>query len=350
MLAAVMFAVNTLTLENIPTPAAGIGEVLVRVGANTICGTDLRILRGEKRSHVQLPVVLGHECAGEVVDLGQGVTGYHIGDRVALLPSISDGKCWACLQGLENLCAHPNRRILGYSVNGALAEYILVPADAVNNGNLFVVADPDISYEQLALTEPTAAVINGHHQTRVGVGDSVLIMGAGPIGLLHLQLAVRSGARTVIVSQRSPARRTLAERLGATTTVDPTSEDLAGVVSHLTAGRGVDVTIICIGVADLVNQALMLTRPGGLVNIFAGLAGDGWATLQANLIHYKQLILTGASDIRRIDFQTALDLIVSGRIDTASLITHRFPLADVGAAIEAASGRHAIKVAVLPNA
>jgi L-iditol 2-dehydrogenase len=348
MLAAVLSAVKTLTLKEIPTPAPAPGEVLVRVGADTICGTDLRILRGEKTSHVQMPVVLGHESAGEVVGLGEGVSGYRMGDRVAILPSIADGKCWACRHGLENLCEHPDRQIMGYSVNGALAEYMVVPAAAVDNGNLFV-AESDLPYEQLALAEPIGAVVNGQRQTPVLVGDNVLIMGAGPIGLLHLQVALRSGAKNVIVSQRSPSRRALAERLGATVAVDPTAEDLPDVVSKLTGGRGVDLTIICIGVAELLNEAMLLTRVGGRVNIFAGLAGDGWARIRANLIHYKQLIVTGSSDIRRVDYEVALDLIMGGHIDTAALITHRFPLSEVAAAIEAASGRDAVKVAVLPN-
>jgi L-iditol 2-dehydrogenase len=348
MLAAVLSAVNQLSLREIPTPSPGRGEVLVAVGADTICGTDLRILRGEKSTHVELPVVLGHESAGEVVGVGEAVTGFAPGDRVALLPSIADGHCWACRHGLENLCEHPNKRIVGYSVNGGLAEYMLVPADAVQAGYLFK-ATSTLPYEQLALAEPLGAVVNGQRQTPVHVGDTVLIMGAGPIGLLHLQLALRSGATTVVVSQRSPARRALADRFGATITVDPSAQDLSSVVSRSTGGRGVDLTIICIGVADLVNEAMSLTRVGGTVNIFAGLAGDGWAKIQANLIHYKQLTVTGASDIRRVDYESALELIESGRIDTASLITDRFPLAEVAAAFEAASGRAAGKVAVLPN-
>jgi L-iditol 2-dehydrogenase len=348
MLAAVLSGVNELSLREIPTPSPGRGEVLVAVGAVTICGTDLRILRGEKTTHVELPVVLGHESAGEVVGLGEGVAGFQLGDRVALLPSIADGSCWACRHELENLCEHPDKRIVGYSVNGGLAEYMVVPVDAVQAGYLFV-ARSSLPYEQLALAEPLGAVVNGQRQTPVHVGDTVLIMGAGPIGLLHLQLALRSGAKNVIVSQRSPARRALADQFGATVTVDPTAQDLSGVVSKLTGGRGVDLSIICIGVAELVDEAMSLTRVAGSVNIFAGLAGDGWAKIRANLIHYKQLTVTGSSDIRRVDYESALDLIESGQIDTASLITGRFPLAEVAAAFAAAGGRAAGKVAVLPN-
>lgn len=346
MLAARLTAVNDLKVEEVPTPSPGPGEVLVEVGANTICGTDLRILRGEKTSYVELPVVLGHEAAGRVAEVGEGVDRYEVGDRVALTPGIPDRRCWACRHDLENMCE--NKRIVGYSVDGGLAEYMLVPAESVDAGCLFV-AESDLPYEQLALAEPLGCVVNGQRLTPVGVGDTVLVMGAGPIGLLHLQLALLSGAGSVIVSQRSPARRALAERLGAAVAVDPTSQDLAEVVDEVTGGRGVDLAIIAIGVPELVNQAVRLTRVAGRVNIFAGLAGKGWAEVEANLIHYKQLVVTGSSDVRRSDFETALGLITSERVDTASLVTHRFPLTDVAGAFEAAAGRQAVKVAVLPE-
>jgi L-iditol 2-dehydrogenase len=346
MLAARLITVNDLKVEHVPTPSAGRGEVLVEVGANTICGTDLRIIRGDKTSYVELPVILGHEAAGRVVEVGEGVDRYAPGDRVALNPGIPDRRCWACRHDLENVCEH--KRIVGYSVDGGLAQYMLVPAESVDAGSLFV-AESNLPYEQLALAEPLGCVVNGQRLTPAGVGDTVLIMGAGPIGLMHLQLVLLSGAGAVIVSQRSPARRALAERLGATVAVDPTSQDLAEVVDEITGGRGVDLAIIAIGVPELVNEALRLTRVGGRVNIFAGLAGKGWAEVEANLIHYRQLMVTGSSDVRRSDYEAALDLITSERVDTASLVTHRFPLQDVAGAFATAAGREAVKVAVLPN-
>jgi L-iditol 2-dehydrogenase len=345
MLAARLMTVNDLKVEDIPTPSAGGGEVLVEVGANTICGTDLRIIRGET-SYVELPVILGHEAAGRVVEVGEGVDRYAPGDRVALNPGIPDRRCWACRHDLENVCEH--KRIVGYSVDGGLAQYMLVPAESVDAGSLFV-AESALPYEQLALAEPLGCVVNGQRLTPAGVGDTVLIMGAGPIGLMHLQLVLLSGAGAVIVSQRSPARRALAERLGATVAVDPTSQDLAEVVDDITGRRGVDLAIIAIGVPELVNEALRLTRLGGRVNIFAGLAGKGWAEVEANLIHYRQLMVTGSSDVRRSDYEAALELITSERVDTASLVTHRFPLEDVAGAFATAAGREAVKVAVLLN-
>jgi L-iditol 2-dehydrogenase len=346
MLGAVLSGPNDLKLQELPTPSPGPGEVLVKVGANTICGTDGRILRGEKTSGVRPPVVLGHEAAGHVAEVGPGVTGYEGGAPVALMPGIPCRRCWQCTHDLENVCV--NKRILGYAVNGGLAEYLLVPAESVDAGCVFV-AGSDLPSEQLALAEPLGCIINGQRLTPVEVGDTVLIMGAGPIGLLHLQLSLLAGARAVIVSQRSAGRRAHAERLGATVTVDPTSEDLAAVAHEVSRGIGIDVAIICIGVPELVNEALRLVRTGGRVNVFAGLKGAGWAQVEANLIHYKQIVLTGSSDLRRSDYRTALELIESGTIDTASMVTHRFPLSAVDEALDAVTSGDAIKVAVMPS-
>ena len=345
MLAAVLTAPNELEAQEIPTPSPGPGELLVKVGANTVCGTDLRILRGEKTSHVELPVVLGHETAGHVAEVGAGVNGFEVGAPVAIAPCIPCHRCWECRHDLENMCQ--NLRIMGYAVGGGMAEYMLVPAAAVEARCVFV-AHEDLPSEKLALAEPLACVVCGQRWTRVEVDDTVLIMGAGPIGLLHLQLALVSGARAVIVSQPTAERRAIAERLGATATVDPQSGDLAAVVDEVTDGLGVDVTIIAIGIPQLVNEAAQLCRNGGRINVFAGLKGKGLAEVEANLIHYRQIVLSGTSNSRRSDYETALHLIESGKIDTASMVTHRFPLPSVHEALDTVTAGEAIKVAVMP--
>ncbi len=173
-------------------------------------------------------------------------------------------------------------------------------------------------------------------------------MGTGPIGLFHLQLALLSGARNVIVSEPRPDRRRFAEDLGAHLTVDPEGEDLAVVVEDATGGLGVDVAIICIGNPKLVNEAFRLVRKGGRVNVFAGLAGDGWAEVEANLIHYNELEVSGASDSRRSDYGAALRLIESGRVDVSRMVTHRFPLSSIREALDVVAGGEGIKVAVKP--
>jgi len=183
----------------------------------------------------------------------------------------------------------------------------------------------------------------------VGIDSTVLILGGGPIGIFHLQLSLLAGAGVVIVSEPSPFRRDFASRLGAHVVVDPTVEDLPSVVAEATGGLGVDSTIICIGLPQLVNDALTMTRKGGRINIFAGLSGQGWAEVEANLIHYNELEVTGTTAARRSDYEVALRLIESGRVEVKSMVTDRFPLQRASEAItETMTGGEGLKVAVIP--
>jgi L-iditol 2-dehydrogenase len=182
----------------------------------------------------------------------------------------------------------------------------------------------------------------------VGIDSTVLILGGGPIGIFHLQLSLLAGAGTVIVSEPSPFRRDFSSRLGARV-VDPTVEDLPAIVAEATGGLGADSTIVCIGLPQLVNDALTMTRKGGRINIFAGLSGQGWAQVEANLIHYNELEVTGTTAARRSDYEVALRLIESGRVDVESMVTDRFPLQRASEAIaEAMTGAEGLKVAVIP--
>lgn len=344
MLAAVFRGPNEVVVEEIERPSAGGGEVVVRVGANTICGTDVRILKGEKTKGVVIPGVLGHELSGRVVEVGAGVSGREVGETVVVAPQIPCGRCPACRRDLENLC--PNIRILGYDIFGGLSEYVLVPKEAVAAGCVFA-ADERVPFEHLALAEPLACCINGHEKSGTKMGDNVVILGAGPIGLFHLQLSMLAGAKNVIVSEPSEERRKAALSFGATRAVEP--DDLAPTVEGLTGGEGADVSVVCIGVPALVNDAIRLTRAAGRVNVFAGLAGAGWAEVEANLIHYKELVVTGTSNSRRRDFERAIRLIEDGEIDVASMVTNRYPLSEATRAIEKSASGEAIKVAVLPG-
>ena len=346
MLAAVFQKPGQMEVMEVDTPEIGPDEVLVKVGANTICGTDVRIFRGEKTKGVPLPAILGHEVAGHVQEVGRNVRGYEVGAPVAMAPVIACHHCFYCQNGMENIC--PNQKIVGYEVKGGLSEYVRIPADAVAAGNLFV-AQNDIPSEYLALAEPLACCVNGHHRSQIHLNSTVLIMGSGPIGLFHLQLSLLAGARTVIVSDPSASRRAVASNFGAHITVDPTTEDLSSIVADATGGLGMDSIIICIGVPSLVNDALTMARQGGRINVFAGLAAKGWAEVEANLIHYRELEVTGSANSRRADYQVALQLIESGRIKVEAMVTDRFPLRAVHAALDKAARGEGIKIAVMPS-
>lgn len=348
MRAALFLGPNEMELREVPRPAAGPGEVLVKVAACAVCGTDLRILGGGKTRGVVPPRVLGHEIAGEVVALGEGAgqhTPVKVGQRVTAVPGIPCLACRFCNTGHENLCRR--RSALGYRYDGGFAEYMAVPAAGVSAGGLHLVAD-SLSDAEAALAEPLACVVNGQRKSDVRLGDVVLVIGAGPIGLMHSQLSRLTGARKVLVSEPAADRRALAARLGATRAIDPTQEDLANIVKEETDGDGADVVVAAIGVTGIVNQLLAVARPGGRVNLFAGYSGTGEATIEANLIHYGELIVTGTSGCTREDFRQALGLLTSGQMDVRPLVTHHFPLEQIDDAFQTTRSGAGLRVVVEP--
>jgi L-iditol 2-dehydrogenase len=333
-----------LELRDVEIPRPRAGELVIHVRAVTLCGSDVRVWKGEKTGGVTWPAIIGHEMAGEVAAVGAGVAEYDTGDRVSLAPWFTCGTCEYCLSGETNLCE--NMQVFGYGVSGALAEYVVIPALGVANGQVIKTTDtlpPELS----ALAEPLACVYHGHARSRITDGSTVLIIGGGPIGLLHLELAVLAGARTIIVSEPSAQRRDFARRHGAHITVDPLTGSLPGVVSDATGRQGVHSTIICIGDSGLVAEAVELTRKGGLINLFAGFGGDGIGALPLNTIHYRQQDVVGNSGATLADYRHAVDLIESGRLDLSEYITDRFPLAELDRALDRAISGDAIKVAVI---
>jgi L-iditol 2-dehydrogenase len=348
MRAAVFLGPNSMELRDIPRPEPAAGEIVVKVAACAVCGTDLRIAAGGKTRGVYPPRVLGHEIAGRIVAMGSRAGEYtdlKVGQRVTMPPGIPCGACRFCSTGYENLCKR--RTALGYRYDGGFAEYMVLPEIALQRGLLFPIPDhlPDA---EAAIAEPLACVVNGQRKSQVKLGDVVLIIGAGPIGLMHLQLSRLAWARKVLVSEPNQARRLLAAQLGATRAVDPAAEDLAQIVKGETDGDGADVVIAAIGVPRLVNDLLAVTRPGGRVNLFAGYSDTGETTIEANLIHYGELVLTGTSACTREDFRTALNLLTSGQLKAGPLVSHHFPLEQIEQAFETTRTGAGLRVVVEP--
>ncbi|HIW30401.1 MAG TPA: alcohol dehydrogenase catalytic domain-containing protein [Candidatus Luteococcus avicola] len=344
MRAAVLHAPGNFGLTEVPTPTPGPDEVLLRVEATTLCGTDLRLISGAKTAGVRPGVVLGHEIAGRIEVVGEGVDGYPVGAQATVSIVVSCHRCRECLANREHFCE--NLELIGYAIDGGLADYLLVPARAVAGGN--VILTPEMPARTLCLAEPLSCVLNGASQFNTQPGDTVVVLGAGPIGLLHTQLARLQGASNVIVTNRSAQRRALALGLGATHAVDPTSEDVAAVVGEVTNGRGADVVIVAIGALDLANQALQLAGTGGRVNYFAGFPKGSTAVMDPNLIHYKELLVTGGSNARRADVHRAVQVLASGAITADKIVTHAFNLDDVCQAITAVDQKLGVKVCVEP--
>lgn len=347
MLAAVLHSPNNLTVEQIPTPVAGPGEIVLKIDTTTLCGTDGRLLTGAKTSGVIPDVVLGHEIAGRIHQLGEGVdeSAYPIGAQATVSIVVSCNSCPQCLTGLEHLCN--NLDLVGYGINGGFAEYMVMPANAVKSGNVILAPKP-LPSRHLALAEPLSCVLNGQEQLGIEPGDTVVVLGAGPIGLLHTQLARYCGASQVIVTNRGAERRKLALEMGATLALNPETEDLKTAVLDATRGLGADAVIVGIGDPGLANVAIDLARPGGRVNYFAGFPKGSTSVMEPNLIHYKELKVTGGSNAPRRCVQRAVDLLAAGAIDADKIVTAAFGLKDIATGFEYVMGKKAMKVAIEP--
>lgn len=335
---------DKMQVKEVPTPVVEQGELLVKVKACLICGTDIRIFRGKKTKDVRIPTILGHEFSGVVAEVGTGVEGFEIGDGVSIAPVLPCLTCYNCKHGQENVCL--NRTAFGYEYDGAFAEYVKIPAAALKSGNVYHVPK-GVSVEDISLAEPLACCINGQGNSPIKLGYTVVIFGAGPIGLMHLLLAKGSGA-TVIVSEPSEKRRRAAVELGADIVVDPIGEDLRNVILANTGGIGADVVILAIGVPSLVNEGIEIARKGGAVNLFAGFSVGDMPPIDVNKIHYKELIVTGTSASSRTDHELAIKLISNKLIDTSKVITHKYSLDNALEAFKVAESGEGIKVAILP--
>lgn len=329
-------------------PRPGPGEFVIKPYACGICGTDLRILRAGHRRIPQGTVrILGHELAGEVVAVGEGVTWPSPGMRVAISPNMGCGHCDLCIRGHTQLC--PDYFSFGVVIDGALAECMLVPAAAISQGNVSEIP-AHLSYEEAGLNEPLSCCYHGLRVCNIQPEESVLIVGAGPIGLMMLQLARIMGAGRVIMAQRSPGRRQMAERFGADRVINPAEESLATVVRELTGGRGVDVAMIAAPSGLAQAEALSVMAVHGRMNFFGGLPkGEEVTGLDSNLIHYRELTVTGTTGQTIADYRTSLALLSAGRVNVRDLITERFPLAESASAMEYARSKVGLKTVVLPQ-
>jgi L-iditol 2-dehydrogenase len=347
MLAAVYHGPGDVRVEKVPIPKPEAGEVLVRVLRASICGTDLRIFHGQHRKFppgvVRIP---GHEAVGCIACLGEGVKGFEEGQPVFLAPNWGCGRCRQCLSGKNSLCA--NYEAIGVTRDGAFAEYVLLPAAAVAQGNLMAVTLPP-DPAALALIEPFACVLHGQDALAIQPGETVLVFGAGPIGLMHVKLARLRGVGKVMVSEPLSSRRDLAARLGADQVIDPAEQDLNAVVTEATEGQGADVIIVAAPVHALMEQAVQLAAIGGRINFFAGLPKDRPAIqIDANLVHYKEIHLTGTTACSTEDCRRSAALIESGRVDLAPLVSQRFPLDQALEAFRLAQDRSTLKIVLQP--
>jgi L-iditol 2-dehydrogenase len=332
-----------LRIEEVDVPKIGKGELLIRNHVTLTCGTDLKMfLRGHRLASP--PLIIGHEFAGTVDKVGEGTKGFEKGMRVVAANSAPCMSCYYCRIGKPNLCDHLDEVLLGFSCPGAYAEYVRLPARIVDQ-NTYEIPN-DVVFEAAAFVEPLACVVHGIELSKINPDDFVFVIGAGPIGLMHLQLAKVRGARTVAVADASPERLQRAAQLGADQLIS--SKDPANQVKTLTENRGADVTIEAAGRPETWELAVRATRKGGRTILFGGCPSGSAAAIDTDLVHYGELTLNGVFHHTPRDVREALELISTGRVNVAPLITHRMRLTQVEEGLRLMQKGVAIKVAITP--
>jgi L-iditol 2-dehydrogenase len=338
------YAPGDLRLEEAPEPEPGPGEVKIRVRNCSTCGTDVKIFN-HGHHHLVPPRVIGHEIAGDVVS--SNVDEWAPGDRVQVIAAVPCGECPDCRRGSMTVC--PNQTSVGYHYDGGFAEYLVVPAAVLKVDGLNRVPD-GVSFAEASIAEPLACVLNGQELAGVGPGDDVVVVGAGPIGCLHVRLARSRGARRVFLVDINRARLDMSAALVAPDAAICGSEvDTVDTVLKLTDGRGADVVITAAASGAAQQDAVQMAARSGRVSLFGGLPKTApTITLDSNLVHYRELVLVGANGSSPTHNKRALDLIATGQVPVLDLITHRLPLADLHEALDLVATGEAIKVTIEP--
>lgn len=344
MKAAVLEDCEKLVVKEVPTPQPDENEVLVKVKACAICGSDIRIYKyGEPR--VIMPAITGHEVAGIVEKAGKNVEGFKRGDRVAIGGDVPCGKCFFCKAGMANNCEL--HYAVGYQIAGGFAEYILLNRMCVNYGPVHKIQD-HVSYEEATLAEPLSCILNAFDRVPIALADSVVVIGAGPIGCMIGQLAKIKGAKKVILIELLKDRLQMAkERVNADVFVLSSEEDPVERVKKETGGLGADVIFTACPSKVAQIDALHMAKNRAYVCYFGGLPkGKSMLELDSNILHYKELYLTGTHGSQPYGHMKALELISSGLLDVKPFISKTFPLKDINLAFKEAMSQTGMKTIV----
>jgi L-iditol 2-dehydrogenase len=323
MQAVVLHGKEDLRLETVPVPLPGPGELLLRVGAALTCGTDLKVYRrGYHAKMLVPPTLFGHEIAGTVIAMGADVVGFKAGDRVVALNSAPCGACLFCRRDQPNLCSD-----LLFN-NGAYAEYIRIPARIVQKNTLHI--PDDVPFQHAALAEPLACVVHGLEQSGPRPGDTVVVIGAGPIGLMFLRTAPIAGCRVIAVVKRDDQIAS-AKRFGADEVVQiQEGTDTVAAVRALTeAGEGADIVIECVATPATWEQSVEMVRKGGTVNLFGGPPSGTRVSFDTNRLHYGDITLKATFHHTPASCRRAFELITSGRMHAEDFITATSDLSEV---------------------
>lgn len=322
--------------KDYPEPQVEKGDILLKVRACGFCGTDYKVFTYGHRA-VTPPRVIGHEIVGEVDTIGKDVkTDLKKGDRVIVVTPIGCGKCLFCRQGKMNMCSLVANEVhsIGYYTDGGFAEYCLIPAEAVKQ-NVLIKIPKSVSDEQAAVVEPLSCVINGQEKVKVQPEDIVLIIGAGPIGVLHALVAQAQGAKNIIMIDIAEEKLSMAQKVVPSVKfVNTRGIDAKEKILELTDQAGADVVIVAAPSTEAQQLAVSVAAIMGRISFFAGLPkGTSGTYIETNIIHYKELEVYGSFASYHAQYKRALDLIETKQIDVSNLITHTIPLKDIKKAV-----------------
>ncbi len=347
MKAGVVTGLEHIEVKEVPIPRIDANGVLVKVQACAVCGSDLRIFRSGN-NRVKFPAIIGHEISGEVVEVGKNVTKLEIGDRVAIGADVPCGECRFCEAGIGNNCQI--NYAMGYQFQGGFAQYIPLNKTVMNFGPVHKIPD-QMSYEEAALAEPLGCVLNALELAPVQLGDTVVVIGAGAIGCMMSNVIKQMGASKLILVQRSKPRLEMAKKIvNGDVFVCSSEENAIKAVMRETDGLGADVVITSNPSPEAQADALLMAKNRARISFFGGLPKtEENVTLNTNVIHYKELMITGAHGAMPIHHLKAIELIASGMIDVKPFISKTFPLDELKEAIAYAESREGMRVVVKPN-
>ena len=330
-----------IELRELPVPEPEPGEVIAKVHTALTCGTDLKTYR---RGHpkVSLPSPFGHEFSGSVHALGNGVEGFKEGDSIMTVFSSPCGECYHCRRNEEHLCTELKNSLMF----GAYAEYIRIPESIVSN-NMFK-KPHSLSFRQAAMLEPLSCVIHGVDETSPGTDDSILVIGAGTIGLLFTAVLKTMNPKKLIVAARGEERIAVANALGADSVIDAANENVLERVHGMTDGIGVNIVIESTGSKEVWESSVDYLSKNGKVILFGGLAENSTVTFDAERLHYDNIRLQGVFHYRRKDVVAARELLISDQVHLEPLITKDYPLGDLKKAFQLLDEKKGIKYAILP--
>ena len=345
MKAAVLEALNTIVVKDIPEPKCGDNDALLKVKACAVCGSDIRIYHyGNDR--VKFPTIMGHELAGEIIKVGKNVDKVKVGDRVAVGADVPCGKCHWCQNGMGTNCRI--NYAVGYQFAGGFQEIMLLNQPILDFGPVTKIPD-GVTYDQAAIAEPLACAINGLELANFSLGQSLGIIGLGPIGCMMLELSKVYGTRKVIAAQRSKKRLEMAKPfLPGARFVATESENLVDVIMKETDGEGLNCIMTTAGTVQSHVDAIKAVAHRGYVNLFGGLKNQPLLEIDSNLIHYKECYVMGSHGSLPRHHQLAMDLIAGGFVNAQAYISKSYPLEQIQDAFNYHESREGLKVTVNP--